>query len=270
MSPQAWRSAFIAMLAILILAASLAVACGARAATPGGWATCSDRRALFTGPYRYYDDIFNGRSGHFCIRAERHGILIQDIVHGQPGGVVAYPAVQYGPWYAWRDASSGLPLQLGWKGDGLGTMTADVSSTGHGSGTWQSDLDIWLYPTSATTGHPNREIVIVNRSSHATVTGPPYRYVRIAGTGYELARWETCPADVGLCWPLTLLVRLHQAGRAAVPVSAVLRYGLAHGWMASWEWLGSVDYGTEIWSGVLRLTDRMVLRWTPVPCICER
>jgi hypothetical protein len=256
--------------AALVAAAALLAVCSgqAHAATTkaASWATCADRTALFQGPYRWYDDIFNGDSGHFCIRVTRHRMLVQDVVYGQPGGVVAYPAIQYGPYYAWHDPASGLPAQLGLRADAIGTIDAYVASTGRARGEYQSDVDLWLAKNANTSVHATAEIVIVNRSS-GTGSG---RLTRIGGIWYRVRRWETCPAAVGMCWPLMLFVQVRQTDRARVDVSGVLAKVLAWRWLPSWEWLFSVNYGVEVWNGDLRLTLAMDVRWVPVPCICER
>ena len=238
-------------------AATQATAPAAAKAKPVTWHTCTPRAARFDGAYRIYNDEFAGRKGRFCIRSTGRNLTTENSVIGQPGGVVAYPAIQYGPYYGYADTASGLPVpELH-----MGAIVLHVSSTGHAAGQWTSDVDAWFYPNTNTSVHANYELVIINRTSSG-VTARNHKLVKAGGQWYEATSWTTCPPGLNLCWPLIWFEKLHQSGSLKIRLGVFAWDARKLGWLPKREWIGNWNYGSEIWSGGKGLTDSMTVRWT--------
>jgi hypothetical protein len=76
-----------------------------------------------------------------------------------------------------------VPLRAGER------MIMHVRSTGNAKGQWQSDADIWGWPTSIVTSkHAGFGLVIVNRASGDNTPG---RRVDIGGRTCGVSAWET-------------------------------------------------------------------------------
>lgn len=262
------------MLTIVVIAVAAAVAPGiARAAalspvaatsTAAAWSTCTARAIYYDGIYRVDNDLFAGKKGPSCVRSsDGHDITIRSSYKAQGPSVVAYPRVYVGVNYASGDADARLPLRV----TQLGKVILRVKSTGSTSGNWLTDSDDWLFPTSNVSGHGNAEVVIGLRYSR-WAPGKGYKRISIGGHWYWALHAPTCEPGTKLCWELTRLraAAPPNSGRKTAQITArSLRIGTffwhlrkLH-WLASSEWLGSVAFGTECWSGCKNLTDSMTV-----------
>ena len=101
------------------------------------------------------------------------------------GAPLGYPSVYLGYHYGTGSPGSPLPLQL----SQIHTATSSISYTYPTSGTYDASYDIWLNPTSTTTGVNQQEIMIW--FNH---TGPVQPVGSVVGTttvdGKSFAVWE--------------------------------------------------------------------------------
>jgi hypothetical protein len=225
---------------------------------------CQPRAEIEQGPYRLYNDTFEVPGDRMCIRDDgtgrRTGLTVRTDLTPYGGVVVAYPAVQFGKWAGYSDPTSHLPVREG----PAGRMMLHVRSTGHAAGIWQSDVDLWAWPTSnVTSKHAGFELVIVNRSSDRATTGP---YARVFHRTYEVASWLTCNRNsAGACtgplWRLAYFKLAGPANAVRLHLASFFSYARRHGWLHPHWWIGEVSYGSEIWSKGMGLRDGMWIRW---------
>jgi hypothetical protein len=208
------------------------------------------------GAYRIYDNSWLNEK--LCVSSTGMNITIASNAHPALGEVVAYPSIQFGPFYGIKDPLSGLPRPV----RHFGRMMLHVSSRGHTTGFWLSDVDAWFHPGPSTAAHGTFELVIVTRSSGPTPGNWPR--VRIRGVWYRWNEWVTCQRDAhGQCtqltWPLLIFRRMHQSTVARVPFGSFVLRAVRWGFLPRSAWLGDVAFGTELWSGGRGLTDSMTV-----------
>lgn len=223
-----------------------------------GWHSCTPRSAHLVGPYRVYDDAFGERRE--CIRSTGANFLVETSSAPGPGGVVAYPAIQYGSAYDYTTKGSGLPKPVSRMYHPLLSDTV----TGSARGPWIADYDSWFFPSRNTDRHGTAEMIIVERYPAGLARGS---LVRIAGKDYWLRSAYTCTdgAD-GECtsapWPLIRFFAVHQASRAAgLPFRAFVQLAIRRGYLPRSDWWGSTDFGDEIWRGGRGLRNSLNVTW---------
>lgn len=231
-----------------------------------GQTICTPRADIVQGPYRLYNDTFAVPGDHMCIRDDGTGqhtaLTVETGLKPYEGRVVAYPAVQFGRWDGYTDPTSHLPANEG----AAGRIMLHVRAIGTARGSWQSDVDLWAWPTSnVSSTHARFELVIVNRSSSRSTTGP---YAQVFHRTYEVSSWLTCTRNsagscVGPLWRLVYFKLKYPDGVVRLHLASFLAYSRRHGWLPKSWWIGEVSYGTEIWSRGKGLKDGMWVLWPP-------
>ena len=235
------------MACVLVWAAIMGIAHASTA--PPTRQTCATQQTYRYGPYRVDNDLFTGRRGPSCITVTGPSLTIDAAYQAQPGGVVAYPNIRYGPKFGSADDLAQLPLRV----DDLGTLALHVRSSCQAAGHWISDVDGWVYG-SAGTRTPGIAEIVIGLCSQGWGEGG----VRVKiGPRWYLAERHVTGGGAG--WPLTTFRPLAPARRRVLPVGAFTRWMLHEGWLRPGEWLGNVAFGTECWSGCQGLTDRLVV-----------
>jgi hypothetical protein len=252
----------LAVIVVTLAAVTAAVA----AVSPAGAVTvqaapgnvrCTSRGEIVQGAYRLYNDNFAVPGDRMCIRDDGTGELtVRTDEAAYEGRVVAYPAVQYGVWPGYRDSESGMPMSAA----KAGKMMLHVKSTGKARGLWQSDIDLWMWPSAWDVLHgvsASLEIVIINRASdHTAVTSRAEIFHR----SYLKSSWMTCDrgsngACSGSSWRLAYFRLVDQDSSVRYYLAAFLTYCRKMNWLPSTWVVGEVSYGTEIWSYGKGITD---------------
>jgi hypothetical protein len=254
--------------AVLVAAAALLAVCSGQAhatTTTRAWTSCKPRAILYqhAAPgYRIDADVFDGYHGTYCLSGtSSHGFRILDCAKPGTGilagSVVAYPKIYIGQNYSSADPESELPLPA----TALGDLTQHVGSFGQAPGVWQSDVDDWLWPSSADLGHGSWELVIVTRQPHGH---PGWTNATIAGRRWYFGPWVTHALYlmngkvVRLSWPLIFIRAadpdLHEA---AIRTQAFVSYAIRTHWLPDTAWLGQAAFGSEVWRGGCGLHDSM-------------
>lgn len=243
-------------------AATQSAAPAARAVRPAAARTCVPRKIDYAdAPYRVDNDIFTGMHGLSCLTIRGSSFTIDRNYAPQRGIVVAYPRIDFGPWYTSADPTSGLPVRV----TGMSRMVAHVASAGRSGGRWQSDIDAWFYPSANTNRHGTFEMVIVNRSTPAYHPAAPAWIRQRVGHAWWWFHWPwtTCLRNSsGGCtattWPILVITRASSAPAAAIRLSTFVYHARRLGFMHA-MWLGNFAYGTECWSGCKGLTDSLTI-----------
>lgn len=253
------------VVALLAAVAALACAVPARSATTAKpWSTCKPGAEKIIGAYHFVDNDWQTR--RLCVTL--HG-LSATIDSNVPAGnnVVAYPRWQYGKFWNSADPASGLPVPV----QSLGTMTLHVRCTGHAAGQWLCDADSWFYPSGNTNRHGTFELVIANRSSGPAPSGGVWRRVFVHGQWWAFASWMTRDAQHPSVrpWRICVFRLIRQAPVDWIDFTAfayrVLRWHL----LPPADWLGTVNYAPELWSGGKGLTYSIRVDWPHLGTITE-
>ncbi len=220
---------------------------------PVTWQTCQARAIYYAGDLRYDDDLFAGMHGPSCVTLRGGWLTIDSNYRAQPGGVVAYPAIRYGPYFGSGDPRSVLPERVTAI---TRALTAHVAMRGNSGGEWLYDLDVAFYPTADTSGHWNAEMIIGIRYTSWSV-GPGYRRILIGRHWYWAHRGPTCNSS--LCWPLIRIRAVTQSAARSLRLGRFIRHLRRMHWISPREWLGSFAFGPECWSACRGLSHTMTV-----------
>lgn len=249
------------------LAAIAAVLVSAPAHAAAGESTCVPGTKVFSGAYVALDNAWLEKAQ--CVRFNSAtSVTITGNAVPVGGTVVAYPSIRYGAFYTYRDAASGLPLRV----TDLRKMTLHVASTGHATGGWQSDADIYFHPTPASIAHHHAsfELVISNRYAWA-IGGKGDPWTRIHRTWFRWASWMTCQHTATRCdpriplWRIAAFFQVHQKAKERIYVPAFTWFLIRQHLLPAGDVLSSAAYGTELWSGGKGLTDSMTVTGLGIP-----
>lgn len=233
------------------------------------WQTCKPGTKQYVDAYRIYDNAWSGPSSRrFCVSSTGLNITIRSNAVAA-GNVVAYPSIRFGAFYTDGDPQSGMPLRV----TRIGPMRLLVSSRGSATGTWLTDADLWFRPRARWDQHGTFELVIANRwQGFGQPGGVPVRmtpwsaFFRGSGRGaparighvlYRASEWITRDPLTGYTWPILVFRQVRQSATARLRLGAFVWWARRHGRLPSSWWLGSVAYGSELWSGGRGLTDAM-------------
>ena len=267
------RALAVAVLILAVLGAGIGVA-AAHATTRHAWRTCKPGHHFNRGPYVIVDNAWAGPSKrHFCVHSAGLDISIDS--NARPAGnVVAYPNIRTGAFWTDLGWHSGFPVRV----TRIGQMTLHVASRGRAAGTWLTDADIWFRPQANWQQHGTFELVIANRWQGfgppggflvrmrdmsclpLSRCGPPVTYgppVPVGHAWYRVTGWITRDPVTGYQWPILVFRQVRQTGTARIRVSQFAWWARIHGRLPRNWWLGSVAYGTELWSDGKGLTDSM-------------
>jgi hypothetical protein len=224
----------------------------AHVSAAAGWLTCKPQATLRSGIYRVDNDLFSGVHDRSCVGStDGHDITLFSSYRPWARGVVAYPSVRVGDYYASRDRSAIFPVQV----RRPGRIILHLRSAGTAGGTWLTDSDWWFYNNNLVRGHGVAELVLANR--WAGYHPWCQRHLRIGRRWICAHEYKTGPH--GHRWPLIGLFVDRRRHWLRVNVGHVLHRMRRLGWLKGREWLGSVAYGTEVWSGGRGLTDSMTI-----------
>ena len=242
-------------LGIGLLASACAAPVHASAATPKP-TTCKARKIIYWSAYRADNDLFAGMKGPSCITWRDPSLTIDDNYKAQ-GPVVAYPAIRYGPYYGSGDTESVLPERV----TRTGHLTLSARATGKASGVYLTDVDAWFYPGRSVASHGNGELVIGLKYT-GWAPGAGWRRMSIAHHWYWARHSVTCVPGTTDCWPITVLRATSQVTSRSLRMPTFLWHMRKAGWLGKGEWLGSVAFGTECWSGCKGLSDALAVTGT--------
>ena len=221
----------------------------------------SRHEGVVMGPYWVYDDSWATRT---CIRPEGVGFKVETNARPDDDEVVAYPDIRYGSAYGFTTPGSDLPVPISRIGSPLLTATAD----GNAGGIWIADFDAWFFPTSDVAHHGTAEMVIILRYPAHSMTGGPE--VTVDGRKWWLEEWTTCERDPGgkctLSWPLIRFAIASRVDHITISFDAFVTAAVRRGLLPGHDWLGSMSFGFENWSGGRgEYASMQVQRVTPPP-----
>jgi hypothetical protein len=228
-----------------------------------------------TSPYRVWDNSWQMKT---CIRVTGpHSFTVLNCVPYRPGGVGAYPSIEYGSRWGVKTPGSYLPMLVS-KAKRLPlwvTVNAGPPFRGCKS-RWQGDFDGYFYPTVSTMAHGTGEIVVVtqdgqgalprHRSANSTwapvrgslpSTMAPLGTVH-TGTGltcggqwFSFSWWMTDGGDPTVKpWPLYFFHIAQDRVHVVLPMGRFATYLAGHHILKADEvWWGGYGYGYENWFG---------------------
>jgi hypothetical protein len=214
---------------------------------------CADWYRRSVGGYQVENNVWNKGN----VDSYQQCVFISNSDHGIDAGwawnwpgirfnVVAYPNIMYGknPWLP--ATSPELPLRI----DEINCLEAEFEVIQQGSGKGNLAFDLWITNSaSAQPSHITREIMIWLSREGFQPAGSRVDVISIDGNDIELWKKENHKPSDEYEWTFLAFVYQSDFTEGSINFVELLNHLVDNGYIASGEYLASIQLGNEIVSG---------------------